>query len=406
MANVAVNSLPAATSVGATDIIPIVQNGVTKKATVKQVAMSGARRQIDSFAGATDDAKHVAAWAAARSAVAVAKITLQYPDRDFGPLTTSIAADFDGMAAIGPDGSEGPKNQEISRGVNTHEVIVATGSGTSSLFVQTGTIKELYFGNISWTGSSSSQWWHNTNPSSASIYPGEIHSCAWDSFGQGVLGNSANKFTITQFVFSGHCTILNFSNEPVHIGGSDDMNLWGAGYLNIQSPASVSGGGTKIIFHVDYLEKSAISNVYVTNDAGWVGVRVDGPVLRGCKFYNVTVEGKAAGSPATAACVDVRGGHTIWFGLDIGQVTTANGAFLQSAGIVDTYSTHYRQADTGNATNDANFFFLYHTGGISRHKWAVNANGNPLRFRWASAGASPTGVQNQDFAYPTANEVE
>lgn len=40
--------------------------------------------QIDDFAGATDDAKHVAAWASAASATR--KPILQYPARTFGPL--------------------------------------------------------------------------------------------------------------------------------------------------------------------------------------------------------------------------------------------------------------------------------------------------------------------------------
>ena len=56
--------------------------------------------QIDDFAGATDDDKHVAAWNAARSASR--KPILQYPTGTFGPLSTPIAV-FSGMRAIGPD---------------------------------------------------------------------------------------------------------------------------------------------------------------------------------------------------------------------------------------------------------------------------------------------------------------
>lgn len=365
-------------------------------------ARAGVVRQFESFDGATDDAKHIAGLAWQKNASQFTRIAcLQFPAGDFGPLTTSTVIDYDGFHLLGPEGSEGPKNQEISTRIVGHRVIVASGSGTSSLYVQNTILKEWYIGGISWEGSSSSQWWHNSNPTVISIYPGEIHSCSWNSFGQGVLGNTANKFTITQFVWSGHNTILNFSNTPVHIGGSDCNSLLSGGYLNIQSPVSVAGGGTKVCMIVDYLEKSAISNVYCTNDAGWKGIQVLSQPIRAVRFYNIVAEGKAASSPATAACIEVQGGHTIWWGLDLGQVTTANGAFVQTGGLVVTYSMHYRQASAVDQTYPT----FYQTAGVARHYEPVNGNGNSCRFRWSSAAASPSGVQIQDVPYPTTNKM-
>lgn len=348
--------------------------------------------QIDSFDGASDDAKHVAAWAAA--AAATRKPILQYPARTFGPLSTPIAA-FSGMHAIGPDGNDGTKNQEISSGnLVNHKVSVSCGTGTSSMFVQSSSINDVVFSNISWSGTSGSQWWHNTNGSSYSIYPGQFHSLSFDGFSS-VLGSASSKFTITQVVFSGHWTILNFSaSTPVHIGGSDCPNLWKAGMLNIQSPASVAGSGNPIIL-IDYLEKSCISNVYCTNDNGWTGIRVVGPTPgRAVRLRDCVIEGRAAGTPATAPCLDVQGQYVILDGVDIGQVTTANGVIVQSGGILNIKDAYYRRASAVGAT----YPLLYQTGGLYLRTGAgpLSANSEAVRMRWAD-------TSTYDYAYPTAN---
>lgn len=349
--------------------------------------------QIDNFDGATDDDKHVAAWAAA--AAATRKPILQYPARTFGPLSTPIAA-FSGMRAIGPDGNDGVKNQEISSGnLVNHKVSVSCGTGTSSLFVQSSSINDVVFANISWSGTSGSQWWHNTNGSVYSIYPGQFHSLSFDGFST-VLGSASSKFTITQVVFSGHWTILNFSGStPVHLGGSDNPNLWKSGMLNIQSPASVAGGGNPIML-VDYLEKSCLSNVYCTNDNGWTGIRSVGPPGRAVRLRDCVIEGRAAGTPATAACLDVQGQYVILDGVDIGQVTTANGAIVQSGGILNIKDAYYRRASAVDAT----YPLLYQTGGVYLRSGAVPVSGNGEAVRMRLSDGS-----TYDYPYPTANAM-
>ena len=349
--------------------------------------------QIDDFPGATDDAKHVAAWTAAANATR--KPILQYPARTFGPLSTPIVA-FSGMRAIGPDstGSDGPKNQELSSGNYVpHRVNVSCGTGAASLFVQSETLREVVFMNISWSGTASSQWWHNTNGNSYTIYPGQFHSLAFDNFNS-VLGNSTNQFTCTQFIFSGHWTVLNFQNTPIHIGGSDN-SLWMTGYINANSPASVAGGG-KPILHLDYLEKTDIGYVYVTAENGWSGVRIEGPVSRAVRFYGGVFEGRAAGNPATYPVIDIRGCHTVFHSPSVGQVTTANGAIVQSGGVTELYSPHYYKATAVGAT----YPMFYQTGGIASIVRPFSGDGNAIRIRWKDAAL---GAQDEDIPYPTGN---
>lgn len=351
--------------------------------------------QIDDFAGATDDDKHVAAWNAARSASR--KPILQYPTGTFGPLSTPIAV-FSGMRAIGPDhsGSEGPKNQEISSGnLVPHKVTVNCGTGTSSLFVQSATIQEVVFANISWSGSAGSQWWHNTNSNSYTIYPGQFHSLAFDGFSS-VLGNAANQFTCTQCIFSGHWTVLNFQNTPLHIGGSDN-SLWMTGFVNLNSPPSVAGGG-KPILHLDYLEKTNIGYVYITAENNWTGVRIEGPIMRNVQFHGGVFEGRSASNPATYPVIDIRGGHTTFYGPNVGQVinTNASGAIVQSGGVTELYSPHYYKATAAAST----FPMFYQSGGIASIVRPFSGDGNAIRIRWKDAAL---GAQDEDIPYPTGN---
>lgn len=349
--------------------------------------------QIDEFPGATDDAKHVAAWAAA--AAASRKPILQYPTGTFGPLSTPIAV-FSGMRAIGPDhsGSDGPKNQEIGGGnLVPHKVSVACGTGSSSLFVQSGTYQEVLFANISFSGTAGSQWWHNTNGSTQSIYPGLFHSLSFDGFNS-VLGNAAQKFTMTQVVFSGHWTVLNYQTTPIHIGGSDN-SLWMSGYLNSNSPASVDGNGNPIVLF-DYMEKSNVGYMFITAENDWAGIRVVGPVARAISIYGGTYEGRATSNPATRPVIDIQGGHVTMYSPDIGYVTTANGAITQSGGVFECYSPHYRKASAAATT----YPMLYQSGGIAHITRPLSADGNAIRIHWKDAAL---GAQDEDIPYPAGN---
>jgi hypothetical protein len=350
--------------------------------------------QIDSFTGATDDDKHVAAWDAARAAAR--KPVLQYPARTFGPLSTPVAA-FSGMRAIGPDGNDGVKNQEISAGaLVNHKVSVTTGSGASSLFVQSASISDVVFANISFTGSSTSQWWHNTNSATYNIYPAQFHSLSFDGF-LNVLGNDANKFTCTQTVFSGHWTVLNYSGTPLHIGGSDN-SLWMSGYLNSNSPASVAGAG-KPILHLDWMEKTNVGYIYLTAENAWTGLRVTGPIARAVRFYGGVFEGRSSTNLATYPVIELLGGRTSFYGPDLGYVTTASGVITQSGGVTEIYSPHYRMGSGVAAT----YPLFYQTGGIAHISRPLNADGaSSCRIHWKDAAL---GAQDQDVPYPAGNSL-
>ncbi|HMQ36281.1 MAG TPA: hypothetical protein PKA07_01865 [Micropruina sp.] len=352
--------------------------------------------QIDhSYFGSGDDTRHVNAWDYARNATR--KVALQYPARNFGPLSTPIAADFNGMNAVGPDGAPGTRGLELGGGnLVNHRIRVECGTGTNSLFVQTGTIQYVSFQNLAFSGSAGSQWWHNTNPNTASIYPLHMRNLTYDGFNS-PLGNSTNKFTFTQGKIDGQWTVLNYQATPIHWGGSDnDISA----YINSASPASVAGAG-KPIFHWDYMEKTQVTGlVYITAENAWSGHRVEGPVERELRIFATVAEGRAAGNPATRPVWDIRGCHVILYAPSINYVvnTNANGAIVQSAGVLEVYSPHYRKATAAAA----DFPLFYQTGGLAHISRPLSADGNAVRLRWKDAAL---GAQNQDIPYPTGNSV-
>lgn len=357
---------------------------------------SGALWQIDGFPGASDDAKFGAALSAA-SAVSGKKPILQFPGRYFGPLTTTRTP-YSGMRLVGPDGNDGVKNLEIGGGnyVN-HAVRVQTGTGTNSLFVQSSTLQDIVFANVAFSGSAGSQFWHNTNPNSFTIYPTLWHSLSFDGFNS-VLGDAANQFTVTQGVFSGHWTVLNYQTTPLHLGGSDN-SLWMAGYLNSNSPPSVAGGG-KPILHLDWMEKTNVGYIYITAENGWSGVRVDAPQSRDVTFFGGTFEGRSPTNPATYPVVDVRGGRVVMRSPHFSNVSSsASGVVVQTGGTLTLVRPFYTKATAATASNPP---LLYQTGGIADVVRPYCGDGNPVTIRWKDAAL---GQQVQDIPFPTANSV-
>lgn len=355
-------------------------------------ARAGALWQIDNFAGADDDAKFGAALSAA--AASTRKPVLQFPARYFGPLTTTRTP-FTGMKIIGPDGGDGVKNLEISGGnLVSHAVRVQCGTGASSLFVQSASIQEVILANVAFSGSTGSQFWHNTNPAAVTVYPALLHSLSFDGFNS-VLGSPAAKFTCTQTVFSGHWTVLNYQTTPLHIGGSDNT-LWWDGYLNSNSPASVAGAGNPILW-LDWLEKSVVGFVFITAENDWSGLRVDGPILRHITLVGGVYEGRSTANPATRPVIDIRGGHVHMIGTDLGHVVggaNAAGAIIQSGGLLRLDGAHYRLADTTAAT----FPLLYQTGGIAHVSRPIQGSGGSCYIRQSSGTTT-------EVPYPTANTI-
>jgi len=273
--------------------------------------------QLDSFVGATDDAKLDAALSYAGAQTRIPAI--QFSNR-LTTLNTVGRIPFNGMKLIGPGGSAGPKNLELNSGKYvTHQVRLNVGNGTSSWFNGTGSIYDVYIGDLAFQGGGSvAQFWHQA---SGTLYACQFHALTHYNF-KHVFGTPAAKALMTQVVFSGHWTCLNFWDTPFTIGGSDN-NFWMSGYINMgpsQSDQQVGGG--KFQFSFDGVGKTNVGYMYVSCNNGWRGIRISGNSGNALNFYGGMYEGyKPSGVQANGqslrcdgSLIRVEGGGNAFFG--------------------------------------------------------------------------------------------
>jgi hypothetical protein len=334
---------------------------------------------LDSFAGATDDAKLTAALAylAAQSA----KPTLLFPWRDT-TFTQPGRPPFSGLR-IDFGAPRGPLTLEIP-GTIPFRVHVNTGGpwwDSTAVNLQT-----CWFGNLAAQYGGGSWFWRNNYATGGTApYPVEFEHMGHFG-GAGVFGTSAEKCVLTQAVFSGHWATMAFTDTPYHLGGAD-MDLWPAGMHNIESQRA----GSKPIIWVDDLSNSNLGPVYITSPEGWRGIQVDGDVAetKGCALTihgGTRIEGHQASLPAYGTLLRVRGGQV--------SVRDAKVAWAMTQPDADEHAPI--QVEGGDVSLDGLFYdqstwagpMAECSGGILRVSNAKSITGDPMVVR--NAGGTVT----------------
>lgn len=239
---------------------------------------------LDSFAGATDDDKLDAALAYAGAQTYIPAI--QFPNRTV-TLAKSGRIPFSGMKLIGPPGA-GPKNLELAGGKYTNgKVQLNVGNGTSSWFNGSGSLYDIYIGDLAFAGGGSvAQFWHQAT---GTLYACQFHNLTFYGF-KHVFGQPTAKALLTQVLFTGHWTAVSFWDTQFTLGGSDN-SLWMGGYLNIgPSQAASQNGGGKFQLIFDGVGKTDCGDLYVTCQNNWRGVRILGNQAK-LNFYGGQYEG-------------------------------------------------------------------------------------------------------------------
>lgn len=249
---------------------------------------------LDSFPG-SDDGKLTAAlsYAAAQTHIPA----IQFPARDVN-LSQMGRIPFSGMKLIGPGGSNGPKDLELSSGKFVTHNVHLTGSG--SWFVGDGlTPYNVLVADLAFTGSAGSQWWSQNG---GTLYACEFRSLTHLGFGS-VFGNATAKANVTQVLFTGHWVNEGAQGTQFHLGGSD-CQLWRGGYINIDANLTKP---VPLIW-LDYLSKTSCGYMYVTSRGAARGVLISGS-SRGVTLLGGSYEGVNAGSPAQGPVITVTGGQ-------------------------------------------------------------------------------------------------
>ena len=294
--------------------------------------------QLDSFAGANDDAKLTAALSYAASQARIPWI--QFPARTV-TLNQGGRVPFTGMKLVGPGGFGGSMNPEVNFGgghPNTsHRITLGAsiGTGTNALFngAAAGEINAVTVSNLCFVcPGRNAQFWHGPYSSGANLY-----SCQFDNLSfmamRHIFGTSTQSVAFTGVRFSGFWVVNSFldgsgSQNPTqfHITGSDN-ELWMGGWINIEGSDPGSDTGSWMII-LDNLGKTNVGAIYATARYGWRGIRVTGNA-DGLTFYGPRAEGRNAGSPCHGSVIRIEGGAVTirdgWIAYGMGSPSSFGG---------------------------------------------------------------------------------
>lgn len=278
---------------------------------------------LDSFVGASDDAKLTAALSYAAAQTFIPAIAMPTTRRATFSQTGRVP--FSGMKLIGGPG--GNRNPELSSGkFITSNVTLNVGNGTSSWFVGSGSLYNILVKDIGFQAQGTgAQFWHH--PSSS----GTLYSCRFESLGfnlfKHVMGTSGANVGLTQVELAGHWTVNNARDVQFNFGGSDNQ-LWMDGYINIGTgqDSTLAGDGTKFYIVFSTLSNTQVGYLYGSGLNGWNvlkvtgnsdGVDFYGGVFEGYKASGTTGGGKSLANPGNV--VRLEGGSGNFFGGNFGQ---------------------------------------------------------------------------------------
>lgn len=266
---------------------------------------------VDSFPGATDDAKFQAAVSFAASQTYPPAI--QFLNRYYALSTPVIC--FAGFRMIGPFG-EGISNAELG---STKSKMCVVNLSTNGVFlrVEGGDAWDNYIGGLCFLGSSRTTFMSSTDGSSC-WHCSKMHDISFHGF-KTVLGSQTQKLLMLASQIDGWFEIGGTYNGGIHIGGSDSR-LFVAGALIDSSTSYLSAGGATGQYHLwcDAMDNTTIGPIYITAEGGWGGVRVTGPAYNSDVPSNLAmltfspglvVEGRSANAPCDGSLIRVEGGN-------------------------------------------------------------------------------------------------
>lgn len=256
--------------------------------------------EMDSFPGANDDAKMLAALTYAAAQTRVPAIRLRH-----GVTTLANSYDmFTGMKVVGAGTENIAFGEEVSSGKAVISKIRFTGaSGASSLFKSSATINYVTFANLAFHGDADCQIFQSTG----NVYGGQFHNLNFYGC-LAAFGNATNKFLMTFSHFTGFWTVNAPAGTQFWLGGSDNT-LWMGGQANIGGNPTTAGAGLYLA-ELQGLSKTNVGYAYITANNGWRGLRTSGDCT-GLTLYGGVYEGQNDGDPSHGNLIRCEGTGTV-----------------------------------------------------------------------------------------------
>lgn len=334
---------------------------------------------LDSFTGATDDAKLTAAisYAAAQTYPPA----IRWANRAYSHTTQRTV--YQGLRFIGPFGG-GISNAQLSDNAMVNKVQLNTNGTWLNVASDVFSCSIIGFAFI---GTSNTTFMGGSGLFHGSL----IRDVSFKSF-KTVLGTQAQKLLMTTTLIDGWFQVQGTYNGGVHIGGSDNY-VFMSGALFDATPAYASAGGVAGQFHLwfDGLDNTHVGRIYVTAEGPWGGCKITGSDynvnvpsnLATLYIENPILEGRNASTPCYGSVLRVEGGIVRVNGgylgrgmsnpsamghspQDAGGVHVTGGALLLNGTIFDRY--------TGQPETSP---FVYNNGGTVRVRdiWKASKGG-------------------------------
>lgn len=328
--------------------------------------------QLDSFPGATDDAKLTAAltYAAAQTRIP----WVQFPGGRRTTLNQGGRAPFNGMKLCGPEPVSGSKNLELgSGGYVNHEVRLNVGSGSSSWFAGSGTLHNIQVANLAFSATGSAQFWDQPLTSGNGLYACNFHSLSFFGF-KHAIGRPADPAAFTQVVTSGHWQAVSPFDTQFSLRGSDN-SLWADGMLNVHGMRTDVPGSDLVL--LSGMHKTKVGYIYLTaQEVAWAGVRVTGSSSTALSFFGGSYEGRNASTQAAGRLFRIENGAVSFFGtwFAYGQRTGLHNGIVEiTGGDVHMDRPYYGRGNTSNSVP-----FIYQSGGRLYLRNAYGIGGTPV----------------------------
>jgi hypothetical protein len=326
---------------------------------------------LDSFAGATDDAKLTAALTYVAAQTVKPPIVFSNRRYDFSQTNRQV---FSGMKL---SGAFAHGNQQRSANSIPNDIRFS-GSGTWWTFPASGNVFDLGFYGLSFQGNSNAQFMATGN---AIMWTSVFRDLGFNLW-KHVLGNPTTKALLTAVLFDGWWNVNNSYNTAFTLGGSDN-NLWMQGMLLDSEPAFMADGAYHCRF--EWLGKTSVGPIYNTCEQN-SGILVDGPdgSANPISFFgNGRIEGRNEDTPCFGSVLRIDGGSVAfrdwWFAFGASNIAgsghSGEGGLITMTGGKALFDGATYARATGVAETVP---FIYQTGGELRvrNTWACSEGGS------------------------------
>jgi hypothetical protein len=314
---------------------------------------------LDSFAGASDDAKLTAALSFCAAQTYPPTIKLAARNHTFA---TGARAFYTGLRIEGAPGYSNPERNSGTKAATRCSLSMSGG-----WFEHTGgDVFSMMFRDLALTGGSNASFITRNPSATGTLYCLEM-SGIYSSGLRTLIGTQTNKVLLTAASWFGSWEINNCYNGAFHLGGSDNV-FWVDGMLLDSGTAFNSAGSANGQYHIwfNFMEKSYIGPLYITSEGAWNGIRISGPSnpatsggsnLGGpLNFFGMRLEGRNAGAPCNGSLFRIEGGSAIlrdcWISYGMASPATPGhspqdaGIIHQTAGILIADGCSYDRANT------------------------------------------------------------